>query len=160
MAGSETARALTLVCAFIPPRGSTAVDLQRPDVWGVWREVVSGALLTSNVMILGDLNARTGTLPDFVSESPTSFHGPPPIGTPRRSMGVVSSGCDNAHGRALLALCRGTGMRIVKVRTSGDQHGDVTVQSMQGPSVILLCGRLPVLDGGDSFSSRSSGWRV
>ena len=147
VAGSGTVRALTLVCAYIPPRGSTAVDLQRPDVWGVLREVVSGAMLSSDVMILGDLNARTGTLPDFVSGCPTSFHGPPPVGTPRRSKDVVSSGCVNAHGRALLALCRGTGMRIVNGRTSGDQHGEFTFRSMQGPSVIDYVVACPSLMG-------------
>ena len=145
--GSDTARALTLVCAYIPPCGSTAVDLQRLDVWGVLRELVSGAMLSSDVMILGDLNARTGTLPDFVSGCPTSFHGPPPVGTPRRSKDVVSSGCVNAHGRALSALCRGTGMRIVNGRTSGDQHGEFTFQSMQGPSVIDYVVACPSLMG-------------
>ena len=121
--------------------------LQRPAVWGVLREVVSGAMLSSDVMILGNLNARTWTLPDFVSGCPTSFHGPPPVGTPRRSKDVVSSGCVNAHGRALLALCRGTGMRIVNGRTLGDQHGEFTFQSIQGPSVIDYVVACPSLMG-------------
>ena len=57
-------------------------------------------------------------------------------------MDVLSAGSINAHGRALLALCRNTGMRILNGRTPGDLSGAFTFHSVQGSSLldyVLVC---------------------
>ena len=78
-----------------------------------------------NTMILGDFNARTKTLADFVSKegnqfindvSETSWH--PKI---RQNFDT-----NNNHGKHLINICKSTDMRILNGRTRGDSLGRPT----------------------------------
>ena len=66
-------------------------------------------------IIMGDLNARTGTAPDWPCDAPC---------LPRCSIDVSPS--PDARGRLLLQFCRDFCARIANGRAAGDQHGAVT----------------------------------
>ena len=63
--GAGIFRRLTVICTYVPPRGSAAVSSQDPAIWELLGNMVSEALVNSDVILLEDMNARTGLAPDF-----------------------------------------------------------------------------------------------
>jgi hypothetical protein len=86
--------------------------------------------------MMGDFNARTGTLDDFESGknlyNTESFDDPPKRSNQDRH-GV------NAYGKKLVHLCKEAGMIIANGRVVGDHEGAYTFLAHQGKSVIDYC---------------------
>ena len=112
------------------------------------------------VIIGGDLNARTATLPDFIVDSDNAYkydHVPLP--------GFYDSDGDmcsqrlnhdkvvNTHGRKLVSLCQSHNLRIVNGRKIGDSTGYFTSFNWNGCSVVDYALVSPaLLDAVSSFS--------
>ena len=77
------------------------------------------------VIIIGDLNARTGNLVDTISSDKSdelfelSFDPPPP---PRNSRDNEN----DQRGKDLIDLCKSADLRIINSRKTGDPFGDFT----------------------------------
>ncbi len=88
------------------------------------------------VLLMGDLNARTGKEFDFLESHGTRFitgYNDLYPSYPTRE------NCDqtvNAHGRQLLQLCRGLALYIVNGRLRGDSLGRYTYSSALGNSTV------------------------
>ena len=94
-------------------------------------------------IIMGDLNGKTKTAPDYVLDA-THKHSPindidqyitdTPV--PRRSMDEKSP---DTQGRRILELCQSNGLRILNGRTAGDRWGLLTrypLSSRESPSLL------------------------
>lgn len=124
------------VCYIAPHSVPGSHLLQNGNVWEVLEERVISACQTGQVLLLGDLNARTGSSPDYPDwqlPEETALLDLPPISTPRRSQ---DTGIVNAAGRQLLSLCCRTGLRIANGRTAGDMGGAVTFRGPRGSSLV------------------------
>ena len=95
-------------------------------------------------MILGDLNARTGTLEDFISNGDDDYDDYVPVPSEyesdrikdvRTSMDLKSC----PRGKELLDMCISSRIRILNGRTFGDYHGQYTSYQYNGNSVIDYC---------------------
>ena len=94
-------------------------------------------------IIMGDLNGKTKTAPDYVLDA-TDKHSPindidqyitdTPV--PRRSMDEKSP---DTQGKRILELCQSNGLRILNGRTAGDRWGLLTrypLSSRESPSLL------------------------
>lgn len=134
---------LHLFACYLPPEGSPALRSKAAEMWEGLRDEVGATLRLGHVLLVGDLNARTGTSPDFpgsvshpVDDEPFHPAGAPPVVSERHSRDHLAR--PNAWGRELLDLCCVTGMRIVNGRVQGDEEGQVTFVSLgqEGSSLI------------------------
>jgi endonuclease/exonuclease/phosphatase family metal-dependent hydrolase len=93
------------------------------------------------VILIGDFNARTGKLEDFISTDGN-----------RHIQNLVQDDLDqtkrenfdntvNSHGKHLLELCKNCDLRILNGRTKGDSLGEPTFHSKNGISTIdyVIC---------------------
>ena len=120
---------LVLFACYIPPTTSSYYD---EGVWGDLHGKIDAAYEWGEVLVVGDLNARTGVHPDF----PQDELGGPLAGAGVGRRGFVptsaarasqdADGAVNAPGRQLIELCRTTGMRIANGRSQGDAMGALT----------------------------------
>ena len=131
-----------MFACYMPPEGSPSFDGKGPAVWEALREEVVSTMRLGHVFVVGDLNARTGTCPDF----PGTFDHPveddylssaaPPVQSQRRSRD--SRVRPSRWGRLLLDMCIETSLRIANGRVQGDEEGQVTFvsESQEGSSLI------------------------
>ena len=135
---------------YIVPEGSTYI---RHDEYNVIYDHVVNIPSDSEILLCGDLNARTGTAPDF----DTYFMGsngdldrllPYDVTYPHRLRGHILStdisirsskdkATMNKHGSRLINLCKATGMLIFNGRIGKDNGiGDFTRDDTTGRSVV------------------------
>ena len=135
---------LYICTAYLSPETSTFYhnpDVQEPfDM--LLQDIAALQSLNGSVLLAGDFNARTATLPDFI---PCADHAellPPdlPISEalpadilPRCS---ADQGVPNHFGHKLLALCQDSNMLILNGRAAGDQHGGLTCHTPNGASTV------------------------
>ena len=129
---------LFLCGVYIPPEKSTYFEEE------IFDELEADILSFSskgNTMVLGDFNARTSKMRDFVSKEGNDF------------ITDASENCFcpqdrenfdnniNNHGKKLINLCKNTDMRIINGRTKGDSLGQPTFHGQNGISTIdyTLC---------------------
>ena len=118
------------------PRDSTSVSMAIRDIWTQLEESVGTVLSKGQMLIVGDLNARTGYGADHTLDSLVDDHcqlGPDPTCTDRNNQNAHV----NSHGRELLRLCQRTGLRIVNGRVSGDETGAFTFVSLAGGASLI-----------------------
>jgi hypothetical protein len=99
-------------------------------------EGISKYRTKGEVLVLGDLNARTGQEDDREGERGEAWGHAPAANEgdiaragqvgPRKSADLPKP---NPHGKRLLQLCRETGMVILNGRLPGDEHGAFTFQA-------------------------------
>ena len=80
------------------------------------------------VGLVGDFNARTGTLPDVIVNDESNYVGLPDDYVTDMDI-VERNNCDsivNQFGERLVELCRMSGVRIVNGRKFGDSTGKKT----------------------------------
>lgn len=85
------------------------------------------------ILLLGDLNGRTATEPDF--DAPNQYVAGPdiPVPEPRANKDPVY----NARGRELLAFCKANGLMIVNGRAGADRGvGNLTCIKYNGSSLV------------------------
>ena len=95
--------------------------------------------IESKCMVLGDLNARVGNVPDFISSDEADsfinhadWYTPDYFNNRRHSKDNTL----NKFGKSLIDLCWEMNMRILNGRCKGDEDGEITFVAAQGKSVI------------------------
>ena len=127
---------LYLFVCYIAPRDSTTISMASRDIWEQLEESVSAMLSKGQVLVVGDLNARTGCSADFTVGNLVDDHlpmGPAPTCMVRNNQDSQV----NRHGRELLRLCQRTGLRIMNGRVSGDEAGAFTFVSPSGGASVI-----------------------
>lgn len=136
-----------LFACYMPPQGSPAYGREGgQDVWKALTEEVAATVRLGHVFVVGDLNARTATCPDFpgttshpidpIEEEPFQSRGAAPVHSQRHSRDNLQQ--PNSWGRKLLDLCICTSMRIANGRVRGDEQGQVTFISSSGRGTSLV----------------------
>eukprot|EP00245_Coleochaete_scutata_P003922 TRINITY_DN159_c0_g2_i4.p1 TRINITY_DN159_c0_g2~~TRINITY_DN159_c0_g2_i4.p1 ORF type:complete len:1129 (+),score=206.75 TRINITY_DN159_c0_g2_i4:285-3671(+) len=130
------------VClCYLPPTGAEFFKMFRikeDDFFQELMEEVADFMRRGRVMVVGDLNARVGELPDFLAVEEEGDVMEEVInegwaGLPHRTS---QDGVVNARGRNLLDFCKTTGMGILNGRAKGDESGAFTCQTGAGSSVV------------------------
>ena len=91
-----------------------------------------------NIIISGDLNARTGQENDFIMNDYTNYIPLPPdyqMDNPIRKRLNQDKIC-RGFGKSLIDLCKTTGLRILNGRTLGDSFGKLTCHQYNGSSAV------------------------
>ena len=119
---------------YIAPANSI-VMCNEASQWATFEKEVVKYLSKGEVIICGDLNARTGNMQEFsmvhpILEEPWSSR--VNIAISRKSKDIQV----NAQGRCLLDMCVSSGMRIVNGRHHGDRNGEYTCHTPRGSSVV------------------------
>jgi hypothetical protein len=125
------------VCgAYLPPDKSAYGDIEH---WEILQNKVAKYYDKGDILILGDLNARTGNEQDFVSNDrddrldvheDSYVHD---VVTCKRTS--LDLKC-NKYGRELTQLCKSCKLRILNGRSLGDIPGQYTYMKDNGKSVI------------------------
>jgi hypothetical protein len=92
--------------------------------------------------MLGDFNARTSKLEDFVSKEGNTFINDDITETsfePKTRDNFDS--CVNNHGKSLIEICKNCNLRILNGRTLGDSFGKPPFHNKNGTSVVdfIIC---------------------
>jgi hypothetical protein len=142
------AQLLHLAACYLPPedssiRGSTRAErgAKMIEEWGHLQEAAAGFQEVGMVVVAGDLNARTGVMPDW---RPHAWEEPGMEGLapPTRNVALPSRANEdalvagNAQGRCLLQFCNATGLAIMNGRLPGDVSGAVTFVAATGRSLV------------------------
>jgi hypothetical protein len=132
------------VCGtYIPPEKSKYFENE------IFEELENDIILFSsrgNILLLGDLNARTSKLEDFVSsdgsdhiqDTSDNYFQPPE----RQNFDSTI----NNHGKKIIEICKSTDMRILNGRINDDSLGRPTFHGNNGTSVVdyVICNQHPV----------------
>lgn len=144
------APALHLANVYLPPGGGQqwpSKEAQSRDGKGGRAEAAFSDLAAqvnalhnsgADVLLLGDFNARTGTLLDVPYNRPqhdtiSDIFDIPGDGVPARES---QDRGENRFGRLLVDLCRNTGCIILNGRVGGDEHGACTHSGLGSHTVL------------------------
>lgn len=128
---------------YISPAGSS-YSLRRDDIFALIEKDIAKYSKQGNCILMGDFNARTCTQPDFVVNDTCKYlntHSNYVIDAHISRKNLDTKGID-IHGKLLLDLCKGSGLRILNGRKFGDLCGNYTCYNHWGnPSTIdyMLC---------------------
>ena len=131
---------IIIICCYLPPQGSTSYANGKEGIEILHDNIVniSEKYPDAYLMVVGDLNARTSTEPDFIQDDDPSylpggsFYEPSGFTVPRNS----SDKEVNFFGENLLDLCKSHDIHIVNGRSCSDQTGHMTFVSSMGASLI------------------------
>ncbi|CAB4018460.1 Hypothetical predicted protein [Paramuricea clavata] len=127
------------VCGvYIPPEMSPYFDDE------IFEELENDILNFSkkgNIMLLGDFNARTSNLKDFVSKEGNTFINDISETSFEPKIRESFDNSTNQHGKSLIEICKNCNMRILNGRTLGDSFGKPTSHHKNGTSVVdyIIC---------------------
>ena len=135
---------LYLCAAYLCPESSTFY--QNPCAIDAFdtllADVAEIECMEGDVLLAGDFNARTGSLPDVFHPEDPSDLGMPDVCTfpelpmhapPRASTDQLRP---NRFGQRLLALCQSCNLLILNGRVRGDPTGAMTCHTPQGSSLV------------------------
>ena len=130
----STDKDLFLCTAYIPPSESPYYN---ENTFTILEDEINYYQTQGNVLICGDLNARTGTEPDLINTHgdkhiPGQINIPPPPHQHRNNLDKTV----NRNGHQLLQMCRTLGLYIVNGRLRGDSFGLYTYSSPLGNSTV------------------------
>ena len=126
---------LLVAACYIPPKQRNLHARDIADVWDALAADIAAAQEEGLVLVAGDLNARTATQEDWDhSDIQDGIHNAALLDVVLYSQGreLTPPTCTqrsnqdpqlNEFGRALITLCRSSGMRICNGRTAGDLQG-------------------------------------
>jgi exonuclease III len=127
------------VCiAYLPPENSSYSRSSNKDCIEDLEKQVQHFSPLGDLLILGDLNARTAREPDYIINDTARFV-PNSLGykadtvPPDRLNQDVNT---NERGRKLLDMCVSTGLRILNGRKPGDTMGYLTCHKYNGSSMV------------------------
>jgi hypothetical protein len=96
----------------------------------------------SSVLLLGDFNARTGILPDYILDD-SADNLPCKDWYSTENFDVSRNSCDhngiNNFGKCLISLCEAYSIHFANGRTPGDLQGNYTCLTYNGCSVVDYC---------------------
>lgn len=125
-----------LATVYIPPLNCQCKNGE--DILSILEEEILKYQQKGDIMLMGDLNARTSTLNDFIDNDSEN------VGTkidnyvidtafPKRNNSDISV---NKQGERILDLCISHGLRILNGRTSGDFTGKLSCYQHNGSSTV------------------------
>ena len=124
-----------LLNTYIPPQNSIYFDNQM--------EMIETDIITysnqGKIIIMGDLNARVGNEPDYITNDELDDFIPLPDSYCVDEITKIRAHCDafvNECGKRLLELCISSNLRIMNGRFIGDSMGRFTYYSTLGASTI------------------------
>ena len=127
--------------AYAAPSNSPYLKRLDIDPFETIQSEVSEFVGQGSLCILGDLNARTGSKPDYIpsednlgiTAAQSSLYDTDSVGTfTKNNLDKV----ENSYGKKLLKLCSDTPMRILNGRKLGDLLGYYTCYRPSGSSVV------------------------
>lgn len=132
---------------YLPPEKSTFYMTKQDDPWGIIENEVMQFQNVGEVVMLGDFNARTGDLKDFVSKMGPDIEVVGNYSTPDisvldrlgRKERQNNDSTKNSFGKTLIELCKNADLRILNGRTIGDLQGAFTSFQYNGRSVVDYC---------------------
>ena len=127
---------------YISPENSTYSRRSKEDILSLVKQDICKFQKDGDIMLLGDMNARTGTLGDFISDDSGQYL---PVANdiytqdiplkPRVSQDIHV----NDRGNQLIDLCISSQLRIMNGRTLGDLLGLNTCHKHNGSSLVDYC---------------------
>lgn len=119
---------------YIPPENSNYFD---SEIFDQIEHDVDKYSNKGNIILLGDLNARTGKQTDIVSKEGNTF-------TKNDCSDLSLDPCHrnnfdnniNSHGKRLLDVCKMFDLKILNGRSHGDSLGNATYHGKNGISVV------------------------
>ena len=131
-------RDVFLCLVYISPETSTHQN-SRDNLWLLLEDEIAQFSTCGHIIITGDFNARTGSLPDFILND-SSMHIPLPHDyVDDETIARVSKDKTmNNYGRDLIDLCIAGSLRIVNGRINPDKRssGSFTCYNPRGCSVV------------------------
>jgi hypothetical protein len=124
---------------YIVPKQMSHADPRIEDRFQIIEREVQNYQSKGKVLIMGDLNARTGCKEDFIrNDSGRHLPGEDWYPVDKTNRGRVSKDqvYDSEQGQKLLDLCISSQMRILNGRTIGDISGKFTCFRPNGVSVV------------------------
>ena len=126
-----------IICVYISPSTSPYRKRLTTNPWDLVSEFISSLKSKGDIIVCGDMNARTSTTPDYVMNIDldqlnlppdlTNLGDPPP---PRNNMDTFVNGdCDE-----LIDVCVSNDLIILNGRTLGDLFGTKTFYGPRGTS--------------------------
>ena len=126
--------------AYLPPENSPYSKVNGVDVLDILEEDILLLSAKGNIVLMGDVNGRTGKDLDFIAHDSTDYI---PIGddfpymcdsTPphRANQDLVT----NERGKGVMDLCVSAGLRILNGRFPGDSLGYYTCHKYNGSSTV------------------------
>ena len=131
-----------LIFAYCSPANSSFTLRTDLEPFSELEQKLSNLEPESEKIILGDLNARTGTKLDFLENEDNTFFELPgdyvtdTVATYQR--GNMDRGT-NTYGDLLISLCRNAPLRILNGRKLGDTQGSFTCHKWNGQSTVDYC---------------------
>jgi hypothetical protein len=128
--------------AYVSPINSTYSLRQDVPVWDTLALEVDKYQQKGKVILVGDLNTRTGSLPDFIQNDDEQFTPVPDSYLPDDTLIInerhnSDNTCrPNDYTDSLLSLCKSTGLRILNGRVIGDLSGNLTCHKWNGSSQV------------------------
>ena len=134
----DTKKDLLLCGTYIPPEKSTYFE---KEIFDELENDIALFSLKGHIMILGDLNARTGKLDDFVSKNGKHFINDTSEHSLKTKTRQNFDNQINNHGKQLINVCKSCDLRILNGRTKGDSLGRPTYHGRNGTSVVdyIIC---------------------
>ncbi|CAB4039092.1 Hypothetical predicted protein [Paramuricea clavata] len=118
---------------YIPPETSKYFDSETFDKLEEEMITFSGK---GDVILIGDFNARTGKLGDFISTDGNKHIQNLVQDDSYQTKRENFDNTVNSHGKHLLEICKNCDLRILNGRTKGDSLGKTTFHSKNGISTI------------------------
>ena len=142
-------RDVTVCFSYCVPEYSSYQLREQLDVFGDLEQKLSSVGLHTDKLCLGDFNARTGTMPDYL-ESEENTDIPVPLGLYETDTVGTTSRLNldtghNKYGDNLLSLCKSVPLRICNGRKLGDILGGYTCYTYNGQSSVDYCMASPKL---------------
>ena len=150
-------RNLMLGIVYISPINSsyTCNILPHPyKTWEILEEEIATHKQHHNICLLGDFNARTACLPDYIANDDDKYVVVPHDYVPDNDIRVRTNSDDstNAYGTTLLDLCKSSELRIVNGRKFGDSSGKKTCHQWNGSSTVdYMIADIPILSQIQTF---------
>ena len=124
--------------AYIPPKNTTQ-NISKTDYFGKLEKSILEYKGKGNILIMGDLNARTGNKGNAKFAYDKHLSNLLPDVSKDWNTIEVRSSCDdkvNTSGRTLLNICNNHNLRIANGQTPGDRVGNYTCFNHGGASVV------------------------
>ena len=127
---------------YIPCEHSTFYNCQEENngIEDLINELVDVSVADNNLLLMGDFNARTGDMPDYIIDDNVNYLEFPEwwsvdqFNIPRQSRD--KNGPINSFGRSLLALCKQCQIHMLNGRSPNDQYREYTFCSTTGQSLV------------------------
>ena len=132
---TQTESDIFLCALYIPPSESPYYN---EEIFENLHSQINDFQAQGKVLICGDLNARTGSLPDFTSDDGNNHI----LGSsfPQDLMNLhfrnTSDKIINKNGKSLIELCKNLGLYMLNGRVRGDSFGRYTYSSSLGSSTV------------------------